>query len=314
MMETQLNNFVMNTNTTTTTTTNSTTSTSTDSEASDDPDNDTDNNNNNSWFIEKQNNLNWKVDISMKTRLEKATEKIPTSLYAPIVYQMTQKVTGPKVDSTKFIMIKYTAVNSETHEVLLKNQKEILLGGFESALTFNEDEKSFQGTTKIQFGSNSSHFEGKEFKLKVDYFVGDNLTEPTFTMISSKFRVYARKPNKKKTNSTTHEFLVSQKRKIDEIHSVGSSSSSEDESSSPKMKKIAMAPVSCNNNSNQQVNEFKEFTEKLEELLKFNRNLKGEQKQFCMEFAIKCFLKVDPNASKSIMMNNLQQLMFESSK
>jgi hypothetical protein len=30
--------------------------------------------------------------------------------------------------------------------------------------------------------------------------------------------------------------------------------------------------------------------------------------------AIKCFLKVDPKASKSIMMNNLQQLMFEGSQ
>eukprot|EP01080_Neovahlkampfia_damariscottae_P011583 gene11583-4827_t len=293
-METQLNNFVLNTNTTTTTTTTTTTnstSTSTDSEASDDPDNDTDNNNNSSWSVSKQNNLNWKVDIFLKTRLEKATPTIPESLYAPIVYQMSQKVTGPSVECTKFILIKYTAVNSETHEPLIKNGKDVLIGGFESGLTYNEKEKSYQGTTKIQFGANSSHFEGKEFKLKVDYFMGEDLTIPVFSMISTKFRVYARKPDKKKTHIVT-----SPKRKIEEV----SCSSSDDES--PKLKKIAVAPA---NSNGRQVNEFKDFAEKLEELLKYNRNLKGEQKQFCMDFAIKCFMKVDPTASKNIMMMNV---------
>jgi hypothetical protein len=307
MMENPLNyNFTNTTTLNTTTVTTSTTSTTTsssDTESTDDPDNDTDDTGNlksQSWTLFQEYPLNWNVEILLKTRLEKATNKIAKELYAPIVYQMSQKVTGPSSDSTKFIMTKFFAI-SETNEILTKNGKSILIGGTECGLTFNETEKSYQGTTKIQFNANSSHFEGKEFKLLIQYFIGD-MNIPIYSMVSSKFRVYARKPNKKKENAST----VSSKRKLEQ-----SSSSSDDES--PKMKKIAIAPPS-QNSSGETITEFKDFTQKLEELLKFNRNLPVEQKQFCMELAIKCFLKVDPKASKSIMMNNLQQLMFESSK
>jgi hypothetical protein len=293
------NSTTLNTTTTATTST-STTVSSSDSESTDDPDNDTDDTNNlksQSWVMFQEYPLNWNVEILLKTRLEKATNKIAKELYAPIVYQMSQKVTGPSSDSTKFIMTKFFAI-SETNEILTKNGKSILIGGTECGLTFNENEKSYQGTTKIQFNANSSHFEGKEFKLLIQYFIGD-MNIPIYSMVSSKFRVYARKPNKKKENAST----VSSKRKLEQT------SSSDDES--PKMKKIAIAPPQS---STETITEFKDFTQKLEELLKFNRNLPVEQKQFCMELAIKCFLKVDPKASKSIMMNNLQQLMFEGSQ
>jgi len=56
-----------------------------------------------------------------------------------------------------------------------------------------------------------------------------------------------------------------------------------------------------------EISEFKGFATKLEELLNYSKNLDGSSKKFCIDFAIRNFLILDPLCTQNVM-SNLQYL------
>jgi len=57
---------------------------------------------------------------------------------------------------------------------------------------------------------------------------------------------------------------------------------------------------------NDSISDFKEFATKLDDLLNYSKNLEGNSKKFCLDFAIRNFLIVDPIFTQSIIQSHLQ--------
>lgn len=244
----------------------------------------------------------WKLNISYKTRLESTQEIIPNSFYAPIIYQFTQKLTGPPKD-LKIILSKITLVDTVTNTEIKLKDKAVFSGNPELALTWSETEQAFVGTSKIQFNINSHNVNGKEFSFLVSLYFNQDIEKSVFKQVSSGFKVYARKPytnrKPKETIKRKEEVLQNTQVTTNPFPKQGQS----DElgllvpTKGQKKQKLEGEPI----------NGFEDFAVKLEELLDFNKKLGETDKRLCMNFVIQRIMDVDPKVSQLLMLNHLQQ-------
>lgn len=153
--------------------------------------------------------------VEYKTRLEPLTRRMAPAMYAPIIYQMHLTVklvpTNPalllnpqfmaKWNAVEFIMANARVVNGDNvKEEITKQGKSIMSGNLNVALTKQKSSNEFVffGHTKIQFQDCSYHHNRIPFKLEWSFFLPNELVTPILSVISASFRVYARKPNKKR--------------------------------------------------------------------------------------------------------------------
>jgi hypothetical protein len=175
-------------------------------------------NENSSWnvaYAQKFNGMTSNSRIEYRTRLEPLSQKIPNSLYAPIIYQMhlTFKMTPTapaliqqdvidKWNELEFVIGKVRVVNGQQpHEEILKNGKPIIQGMQQIALTRQKtdgNEFIFFGHNKIQFLDCSYHHNKQSFALEWSFHLPNSMNQPILILLSTPFKVYARKPNKKR--------------------------------------------------------------------------------------------------------------------
>jgi hypothetical protein len=155
--------------------------------------------------------------VEYKTRLEPLSQTFPNSLYAPIIYQMhvTVKLTPDspallqnqqfvsKWNELEFVMAKVRVMNGHNHdEQILKNGKPIISGMLKVPLTKQRttsgNELIFFGHNKIQFLDCSYHHNKQSFALEWSFYLPNELNHPILVVVSTPFKVYARKPNKKR--------------------------------------------------------------------------------------------------------------------
>lgn len=268
----------------------------------------------NNWRITDVNKdvKHWKLKVSYKTRLESTQETIPNSFYAPIIYQFTQKLTGPSKD-TKIILSKITLVDSSSGQEikLLVKEKPVFSGNSELALTWSENEQAFIGNSKLQFNINSHNVNGKEFSLVVSLYFNQDIERAVLKQISTSFKVYARKPytNRKKESlkRKSLEDVVLPNVQVITTNSFPKQGQSDElgllVNKSQKRQKIEV----------ESIHGFEDFASKLEELLDFNKKLNESDKRTCMDLIIQRIVDVDPKVSQLCMLNHLQQSILKNS-
>jgi len=198
------------------------------------------------------------IIVKSKTRRDKPLETVPERMYSSLKYEIQLTASGPIVKNVPFILARIKVVDSRTFEIVKKNNKDVLKGIVESALTQGSQDKNiFNGTLKVQFMDISYHHEKREFCWEIHYFTPDDLQNPILIKRSAPFRVYARKPNQNRP-----------KRK------------KESDSSSRKKKKVDQSP------------NFIEFCRRLEELVDFNKKLCEEERKRAMEMVFTKFMQV----------------------
>jgi len=201
------------------------------------------------------------VIVRSKTRRDKPLEAVPERMYSSLKYEIQLTASGQFIKNVPFILARIKVVDSKTFEVVKKNNKDVLKGVIESALTqSNNDKHVFNGTLKVQFVDISYHHEKREFCWEIHYFTPDDLQNPIIIKRSAAFRVYARKPNQKKP-----------KRKRDS------------DSASRKKQKVETLDQSPN---------FTEFCRRLEELVDFNKKLCEDERKRAMEMVLSKFMQV----------------------
>jgi len=122
---------------------------------------------------------NWEISVNLKTRLEEATEVIPESLYAPIIYQVIVRVKNIVLNS-QIILAKIIVVDTVTNEPILKNGKIIMAGCNEFALNYDKECKEYAALTKLQFTDCSFHYLKKGFSWMLTLYL-PNENEKTFS-------------------------------------------------------------------------------------------------------------------------------------
>lgn len=158
------------------------------------------------------NQIKDKINIELKTRREKPTPFIPSRFYSSLKYQIKQEIEGSFIDnSLPFLMSSCRIVDPENKKAITKDGKGCLKGTIEAALTKPpRTKKKMKGDLNVQIDGLSYYHEKKEYCLELNYFLPNELEKPVLTLLSPKFRVYARKPSKNK----------GQKRKINSLKNV----------------------------------------------------------------------------------------------
>ena len=247
------------------------------------------------------------------------TFQIPDSLYSPIVYQILTEERGKNsLMNTKFLLARITVVNSEDGKEIKKNNKVIMNGVLEFALTRTQMDEKFRGKTKIQFTSSSYHHNRKKFCWEIKFYTSSDLNNPILIKRSNPFTVYARKPY---TNRSTKR-----KRQVENINRTihlnqviqNTEQSIQTNWNNTFVKQGQSDGITFNETRpckilRKEENEdvLQQFTKKLEELLNFNKKLAGNQKQFAMDYAIKSIMKLDPTFTPVLMLSNLQQMFIQ---
>jgi hypothetical protein len=190
-----------------------------------------------------------------------------------------QKAKGSFInDKLPFLLTRIYVVDTEKYQIVKKNNKDVLKGTVESALSKPPRTiETLKGELLVQFSDISYHHDKKEYCLEIDYFLPDNLNEPILKKRSDKFRVYARKPadrkkiSKKNTTKTTSK--KENKRKRDEVEEKN---------------------LEVGSNKIRKVDSFKDFSVKLEELFSFSNSFQEEEKKKAIELIFNKLTVLDP--------------------
>jgi hypothetical protein len=206
------------------------------------------------------------AEIQIKTRTETPSPAMPDRLYSSLKYSLFISIElgddFPKENS--FILARVHVVHADTCKKVTKVDKP-LKGQVEVALTRISSRTSLEGKLMIQFGDLSYHKEQQNYRLEVHFFLPSNTNTPIEIMRSAAFRVYARKPNKKK-------FYGSQKRKRESDAHV-------DE---------------CQKKAKLSGQEFSTFVQKLENLLELKDKLSLEEQRFAVQLVLSKFTEIAP--------------------
>lgn len=162
------------------------------------------------------------VEIIIKTRREKATTLIPERLYSSLKYEMQITAKGDFVRSLPFLLARISVVDATTLEPVSKKDKAVMKGENESALTHvpSGPKDLVKGTIKVQFDSSISyHHDRREVALEIYFFMNDDLERPILTKRSVPVKMFARKPNKKKSKKDKEQSTNKRKRKVEEEES-----------------------------------------------------------------------------------------------
>ena len=216
--------------------------------------------------------LKGRVDLQWKTRLDPYATVLDSSLYSPIIYQFEHELTVegqvPNVIIVKPVVV-YDDDNSTHLRALNKDNEMILKGDLEIAMTRHKQTNTFRGHSKIQFTDSSYHHDRKSFRLIWNYSINtttttnvvnaDNSAEQLLhSVISTPFKVFARKPSKKEaattaatTTTTTAGKKGSKRKNLEEDdHSGHSTSSDSNSTNSLNVDRVTPTAETDNNQNN----------------------------------------------------------------
>lgn len=215
---------------------------------------------------ELKKNTDINVKITLRIRGEEASSYVPDKLYSSHKYIIEHKINGKAIDQFPLFVSKIQVFHPSTDQEIFKNDKPILSGIIETALTKGKD--SLDGKMRVQFTDVSYHHDKGYFYFRISYFDPSNLLQPIIVLKSPPFRVYARKP------SIGHETLqpekvkeVPKKRKKEETHE-----------KKPKHSKL-----------------YQEFQKKLDVLVQMKGSLSDEDKKLANESSLEKLLVIDPS-------------------
>jgi hypothetical protein len=200
------------------------------------------------------------VEITIKTRREKAANLVPERLYSSIKYELQIVATGEFVRTLPFLLARIQVVDAQSYQPILKNNKAVTKGENESALTHppNGPGNLIKGAIKVQFDSSISyHHDKKEVCLEIGFYMNEALDKPIFIKRSVPVKMFARKPNKKPSSKIEEKKEKLSKRKRED----------EAEQQQPKVQKVKHSY------------EFSTFAQQLDELVKQTQYLSDEDKQ-----------------------------------
>jgi len=151
-------------------------------------------NKNRGWFVVYSQTNDFTVIPYTKTRCDKPAEEVEEILYSSLKYEIKQKLIGNL--NFPFLLSKIYVVESNTGEIVQKNNKSVLKGQVEVAITNSSDKDSeISGILKVQFTDVSYHHKKCDFCWEIAYFTPNELNEPILKIRSSSFKVFARKPS-----------------------------------------------------------------------------------------------------------------------
>jgi len=195
------------------------------------------------------------IQVFTKTRCDKPTEEVEDILYSSLKYEIKQKLVGKL--NYPFLLAKIYVVESNTGEIVQKNNKSVLKGTIECAITNSSEkneEKEISGVLKVQFTDVSYHHKKCDFCWEISIFTPNELNNPILKIRSSSFKVFARKPSQ--VAATTKK-----KRKKDEE------------------------------------SDFELFCNRLEELVKFTKKLKTEERKTALSLVTTKLLEFEKNSN-----------------
>jgi len=222
---------------------------------------------------ELKNSTDFNVKITMRIRGEEASSYVPDKLYSSHKYIIEHKLSGQPIDDLPLIVSKIQVFHPSTDQEILKNEKPILSGMIETALT--KTKESLDGKMRIQFTDVSYHHDKGYFHFKISYFDPSNLIQPIIMLKSPPFRVYARKP------SIGHETLQPEKTK--EIPK--KRKKEEGKEKRPKHSKL-----------------YQEFQKKLDVLVQMKGSLSDEDKRLANESSLEKLLVIDPSCADHLLL------------
>jgi len=218
--------------------------------------NNNNNNNSRSWQVIYSKTNEFSIQVFTKTRCDKPTEEVEDILYSSLKYEIKQKLVGKL--NYPFLLSKIYVVESTTGEIVQKNNKSVLKGTIECAITNSSEkneEKEISGVLKVQFTDVSYHHKKCDFCWEISIFTPNELNNPILKIRSSSFKVFARKPSQ--VAATTKK-----KRKKDEE------------------------------------SDFELFCNRLEELVKFTKKLKTEERKTALSLVTTKLLEFEKKLKK----------------
>lgn len=233
-----------------------------------------------SWITVKSDvNKITNVSILSKTRREQYSEAFPERIYSSLKYciqlSANKGIEFPK-DKT-FILARLRVVDSENYQTIekaLKSQVEVAL----TVTQMNKNSSNeLSGKLLIQFGDLSYHKEKKEYCLEAHFYLPNDMQNPIHVERSAKFRVYARKPNKKPYGKRKAENNIEE----------------------PENKK---------KKDNSAI--FKTFLEKLEGLVELKEKLCEQEKQQATDLVFSKFAQID-NSLNFLLGDNVDEFFKE---
>lgn len=234
-------------------------------------------------YVNKEIVQNGEITLKMKTRRDQPNEAIPERLYNSIKYNIIQSANGFP-ENLPFVLARIRAVDAETLELVKKNNKDVLKGTVEAALTKppRSNSNQFEGQLYVQFTEVSYHVDKREYCFEVSYFTPEDLENPILIKRSAPFKTFARKPNKKRPKNGDKS-----KNKKQE---------SDDEADDSEEELIEPAPKKQKNSANYDV-----FVSKAEELFEFNKKLGEEERKKAMALVIQKFHQIDPVFTSTVL-------------
>jgi len=203
------------------------------------------------------------VEITLKTRREKATNLVPERLYSSLKYELQITANGKFVRSLPFLLARIQVVDAKTFEPITKNNKAVTKGENESALTHppNGPGNIIKGAIKVQFDSSISyHHDKREVCLEIGFFMNEALDQPILIKRTVPVKMFARKPNKKPNKAEKSAPAASASKRKREPEAV-------EEQQQPKIAKT------------QHSSDFNDFVQRLDELVSQSQNLSFEDRQ-----------------------------------
>lgn len=230
------------------------------------------------------------INVRLKTRRDQPSEAVPEKMYSSLKYVLLQSATGFS-DELPFLLSRVRVVDSENFDQVKKNNKDVLKGTIEAALTkptrapFQKDAQ-FEGQLNCQFTDVSFHTDKRLFCYEIHYFVPTDLDTPVMIKRSAPYKTYARKPNKKrggsdkKTAKRKREATSDDEDDNDDDIDAFMANIPEQEAEQPVAKK--------------QKTEFDHFVARLDELVEFNKRLSVEERRRAMDMMLNKFVQLDP--------------------
>ncbi|KAL0477974.1 hypothetical protein AKO1_005324 [Acrasis kona] len=160
------------------------------------------------------------VEIQIKTRREKPISTVPDILYSSLKYELLISASGDFVREVPFLLARFSVVDAETFKpVCLENGKSVMRGEDEGALTHTPTgpKDLIKGSIRVQFDSSISYHHAKrELCVEMSLFENEALQTPIFTKRTPPVKMYARKPNKKKIETSAPSTSVAKRKREDE--------------------------------------------------------------------------------------------------
>jgi hypothetical protein len=135
------------------------------------------------------------IKMMIKTRCQDPCSYINDRLYSSLKYEIIVTTPSTGLSFYKFILAKIVLTESKT--CMEVKTTDTIKGTTECSLALKDNQLS--GLLKVQLSNSLSyHHSKKEYRFEVRFFDPSNDENTLFTATSSPFKIFARKPNKKR--------------------------------------------------------------------------------------------------------------------